>query len=243
MTGFDVMGGVELTMYAAIMIAVVSIVMGRDTAQRLKCAVALTGWFVIVVILAATGALHDQPGIRSAGLGLAVVVPIGLMWLALMRVPSLRHGLDHAPLAILVGVHAVRILGVSFLILEASHRLPAPFAPAAGWGDIIAGIAAIPVAWMVHRQTRGWRTALAVWNLYGLADLVSAVSLGMLSSPGPLRRIFTEPGTGLMSTLPWLLIPGFLVPLLATTHLMIFHRLVKSAPAHAFIGKKQPAGF
>jgi hypothetical protein len=29
-------------------------------------------------------------------------------------------------------------------------------------------------------------------------------------------------------TLPWLLIPGFLVPLLVTTHLAIFYRLTKS---------------
>jgi hypothetical protein len=44
-----------------------------------------------------------------------------------------------------------------------------------------------------------------------------------------------------MSTLPWLIIPGFLVPLLATTHIAIFHRLRAhraadvdaGAPAHA----------
>jgi hypothetical protein len=28
-----------------------------------------------------------------------------------------------------------------------------------------------------------------------------------------------------MTTLPWLLIPGFLVPLLAVTHLAVFYRL------------------
>jgi hypothetical protein len=32
-----------------------------------------------------------------------------------------------------------------------------------------------------------------------------------------------------MTTLPWLLIPGFLVPLLATAHLAIFYRLAKPA--------------
>ncbi len=129
----------------------------------------------------------------------------------------------------LVGVHVVRVLGVSFLILQASDRLPAPFAPLAGWGDIVAGLAAVPVGWLVYRQARGWRAAAVAWNLLGLADLIVAVSLGVLSSPGPLRRIFAEPGTGLMSTLPWLLIPGYLVPLLATTHLAIFYRLGKPA--------------
>ena len=36
--------------------------------------------------------------------------------------------------------------------------------------------------------------------------------------------------TGLMATLPWLLIPGFLVPLLATTHLVIFYRVLRRDP-------------
>lgn len=101
MTSFDVLGAVELTMAAAIMVAALSAVMGHGTAHRAGIAAALGGWFVIVVALAATGALHDRRGIAAAGLGLAVVVPIVFMWLALLRVPSLREGLDHAPLEVL----------------------------------------------------------------------------------------------------------------------------------------------
>jgi len=229
MNTFDCLGAVELTMAAAIAVAPLSIVMGHDTVQRVKRAAVLAGWFLIVVALAATGALHDQRGIATAGVGLAVAVPVVLMWLALMRAPWLRERLDRAPLEVLVGVHVVRVAGVSFLILQASGRLPAPFAPSAGWGDIVAGLAAVPVAWLVYRQARGWRVLTIAWNMFGLADLVAAVSLGVLSSPGPLRRLFAEPGTGLMSTLPWLLIPGFLVPLLAVSHLAIFYRLAKGA--------------
>jgi hypothetical protein len=149
-----------------------------------------------------------------------------LICIALMRVTSLRSALNDAPLPVLVGVHGIRVLGVSFLILQAGNRLPAPFALEAGWGDIIAGIAAVPVAWLVYRQAQGWRLALTAWNFFGLADLIAAVSLGVLSTPGPLRRIFAEPGAGLMTSLPWLLIPGFLVPLLITIHLAIFYRLI-----------------
>jgi hypothetical protein len=235
MTTFDVIGGVELTMSAAIMVAALSVVFGRNIAERIRIAAVLSGWFVIVVILAATGAVNYQRGIGAPGLGLAVALPILLMWVALRRVPSLRDGLDRAPLSVLVGVHVVRVLGFSFLVLQASNRLPAPFAPAAGWGDIVAGVAAVPVAWMVRRQARGWRAALVAWNAFGMADLIAAVTLGVLSSPGPLRRIFAEPGTGLMSLLPWLLIPGFLVPLLFTTHLAIFYRLTKPARARTSI--------
>jgi hypothetical protein len=40
-----------------------------------------------------------------------------------------------------------------------------------------------------------------------------------------MRLIFAEPGSAIMTTLPWLLIPGFLVPLLFAVHIAIFIRL------------------
>jgi hypothetical protein len=229
MQRFDVLSGVLLTACAAIVVSVLCAVIGRDTMRRAGLALILGAWFVLVVILAATGALGSDHGIGTPGLGLAVALPIVLMSIALLRAPSLRQSIMGVSLAALVVVHIVRVLGVDFLILQAAGRLPAPFAPTAGWGDIVTGLAAAPVAWMVHRRAAGWRGALLAWNLFGLLDLVAAVSLGVLSAPGPLRRIFAEPGSGLMTTLPWLLIPGFLVPLLFTSHLAIFYRLARSS--------------
>jgi hypothetical protein len=235
MTTFDVIGAVELTMSAAIAVAALSILAGHNAVQRIKYSAILAAWFVIVVILAATEALGNAHGTGAPGLGIAVAAPIVLMCIALMCVPSLRSAFDVAPLSVLVGVHVIRVLGVSFLILMASNRLPAPFAPVAGWGDIVAGAAAAPVAWLVYQRAKGWRTVLTAWNLYGLADLIAAVTLGVLSSPGPLRRIFAEPGAGLMTSLPWLLIPGFLVPLLITVHLAIFYRLARQSQARLLV--------
>lgn len=232
MNTFDVFGGVELTASAAIMVAVVTLVFGRDQTTRLRLAVAMALWFAVVVILAATGVLGNERGIGVGGVGLAVLIPIVALSATLLRAPSLRQGLERAPLSILTAVHAVRILGISFLILRAQSRLPAPFAPVAGWGDILVGVFALPVAWLVARQAPAWRAALWTWNLLSLADLVTAITLGVLSSPGPLRAIFSEPGSGIMSSLPWLLIPGFLVPLLVTIHLAIFYRLIRAAREH-----------
>jgi hypothetical protein len=49
----------------------------------------------------------------------------------------------------------------------------------------------------------------------------------------------------LMSTLPWLLIPGFLVPLFVAIHIGIFVRLVQSeesAPGHNRLNRNNVAG-
>ena len=228
---FELVGAVELTASAAIVVAAVAIGFGRDAAMRGRLAIALGAWFVVVVALAATQALHYEHGIGSPGIGLAVGLPIVVLSVSLFRLLPLRQGVEQVSLSLLTAVHAVRILGMSFVLLHTQGRLPAPFAPVAGWGDIAVGVAALPVAWLVARRVAGWRGVLLVWNAIGLADLATAVTLGTLSAPGPLYFLTAEPATGLMSTLPWLIIPAFLVPILATTHLVIFYRLFRKESA------------
>jgi len=67
--------------------------------------------------------------------------------------------------------------------------------------------------------------ALLGWNVLGLLNLVVAVSLGAMSAPGPIRLFAAEPGSGIMTTLPWIIIPCFLVPALAFVHLTVLWRL------------------
>jgi len=177
--------------------------------------------------LAATRALYYEHGLGTPGLGLAVALPIAVLCATVARVQSLRESFHRVPLWLLVGVHMVRVLGINFVVLYAAHRLPAPFAPVAGWGDIFVGATAAPVAWLAYRQITSDRAIVWIWNLIGIADLIAAVGLGVTSSPGPARLIFTEPSSAIMTTLPWLLIPGFLVPLLFVIHIGIFVRLVK----------------
>src|SRR5438445_12327378 len=125
----DRIGSVELTASAAIMIAALSIGFGSSAAARPRIAAWLTTWFVIVVILAATRALYYEHGLGTPGLGLAVALPIVVLCLIVARVQSLRENFHRVPLWLLVGVHTVLLLGVSFIILLTAGRLSAPFAP------------------------------------------------------------------------------------------------------------------
>jgi hypothetical protein len=223
----DLIGSVELTASAAIVIAALSIGFGSSATTRLRAAVGLSAWFALVVILAATRALYYERGLGAPGLGIAVALPIAVLCFVVARVTSLREGFRRVPLWLLVGVHTVRVLGISFIILYAAGRLPAPFAPVAGWGDIFVGATALPAAWLAYRRPAMARPTLWIWNVIGLADLIAAIGLGVISSPGPQRLIFAEPSSAIMTTLPWLLIPGFLVPLLFAVHIGIFIRLAK----------------
>jgi hypothetical protein len=106
-------------------------------------------------------------------------------------VPASRRALAAIPLPALIGVHGTRLLGFLFLLLLAAGRLSAPFAPRAGWGDILAGSTAVPVAWALASRLTGARWLVLLWNSVGLLDLVDAAFLGVTSAPGsPLQLFF-----------------------------------------------------
>jgi hypothetical protein len=78
-----------------------------------------------------------------------------------------------------------------------------------------------------------------LWNAIGISDLVAAIALGTLSAPGPLQMFAAPPTSAIMTALPWLIVPGFIVPSLVFIHVVIFYRLAgaeNSAPGHPWLG-------
>jgi hypothetical protein len=230
----DLLIAVTATASAAVVIAALTLSAPASPAERVGATGVLIAWFLVAVILAATGAVAPD-GFGTPVVGLSVLVPIVAGALLAARSELVRNALYGIPLPVFVAVNALRVFGVFFLILYADGRLPAPFAPSAGWGDIAVGVAAVPVALVVARQAAGWRPLAFVWNLVGIADLALAVGLGVTSAVDSPLRIFADgPDTSLMAALPMFLIPGFLVPFFVLTHLAVFVRLARA-------GKRAPA--
>ena len=189
------------------------------------------GWVVLIIAIAASGGFAPRVigPVPGPVLGFGVLVIGGLA--AWFWWPAFRDTLLGLPLSALIGINAFRIAGVFFLILFAQGRLSAPFAQSAGWGDIITGLVAIPLAVTTAAGTIPSRRLIAAWNAFGALDLFAAILLGALSSPGTPFRVFTEgPGTVVMATLPWVIIPTTLVPLWLLVHLTVARRF-RSAPA------------
>ena len=219
---FDLLSTVGITASAAVVIATFVGLFGSSLTQRISIGAAMTLWFIGVVWLGAPGT------IGTPMLGAAVLIPIAVLSVVGFGSSIIRGRLQSAPLPALIALHAIRLLGVLFVLFYAAKRLPAPFAPVAGWGDITIGATALPIAFWVARQPDTARSAVLVWNVLGLADLVLAVSLGALSAPGPIRMLFGDPSSALMGSLPLILIPCFLVPSLSFVHLVVFYRTLRT---------------
>jgi hypothetical protein len=236
---FETLSTIGLTASASLVIGFLACTMAETPRGRLTIAGVLAAWFALVLAIGAGGALDPARGLGVPALGLTVALPVAALVGAFFAFQPIRAAMLATPLSALVAVNTIRILGVIFVALYAAGRLPPPFAPSAGWGDIIVGVTAPPLAWSIARFGARVRILTLLWNVFGAADLVNAVALGALSAPGPLNAFAGPPTSAIMTSLPWLMIPGFLVPSLFFIHLVIFRRLLARAeasePAHSWL--------
>jgi len=144
--------------------------------------------------------------------------------------PAARAAMLSVPMPLMVGLNVGRVFAFMFLLLAAQGRLAGPFPYFAALGDIITGIAAlwvmqIAVAPDKHAGAQARRT-IAVWDLFGTADLVLAIFLGVTSAEGsPLQLFHSPPGSEAMQYLPWSFVPTVLVPLWLILHAIVWVKL------------------
>ncbi len=128
------------------------------------------------------------------GLGLTFTEPV-------------RQILGQVSIAGLVGLQVYRNAGAVFLIAYffSDMGLSREFAVNAGWGDILTGMLAIPVALAAHARLPFWRTVVVVWCFIGAGDLVLAPATAVLyGGPGvddfPINviPIFLGPPLGIL---------------------------------------------
>ncbi|MFN7133468.1 MAG: hypothetical protein ACK4N5_15415, partial [Myxococcales bacterium] len=91
------------------------------------------------------------------------------------------------------------------------------------------------------KRQRWAHRVLPWWNTGGLLLVATIFTIAVLSAPGPQRVFLNEPSSAAAGTLPWIWLPGLLVPLAVWTHVVVFVRLgsgtdARPGRAHASTG-------
>jgi len=184
----------------------------------------IAAWFIVALSASALRLFTNDANRFGLAVAFAALTPIILFFLWFAASAKFREFVLSLNPRILTFIQAWRILGITFVILEARGVLPAIFALPAGYGDMAIGVTAPFVAWKLVSPSH--RSGFILWQFLGMADLVTAVTLGttagLLSPHGPSMVA--------MTVLPLSLIPTFIVPLL-----LIFH-VICIAQARAWKG-------
>ena len=180
-------------------------------------------WLAAAFVLGATGAFALLPPPWPQIIVLVLTISAIVVS---TRVPGVHAWVESIPLPRLVGIHAVRFIGVVFLVLGARGALSPLFAARAGWGDVIAASGAIVLVLSGLPRTTLHRWGYLAWNTFGVLDLVVAVGTAtIVAFRGDI------PGMEPITRVPLVLVPTLLVPLLFTAHIEIYRRLKRPPDA------------
>jgi hypothetical protein len=212
-----------------------------DRARTVRtAAVNLLGWLVVAVALGAFGVYHGNSN-EVPTMQYGIVVPILIGALMIWRSDTVRRVIAAVPQSWLVGIQLYRALGVIFLILYATGKLPGQFALPAGVGDIGIGLLAPVVGLGYARAPQTTAGLVAAWNAFGIFDLIVAVGTGFLTAPSLLVSTAVQPTSELMTVLPMVLIPVYLVPLSIVLHLASLAKLHRESRAPQTHGRTASA--
>jgi hypothetical protein len=184
-------------------------------------AVVFTAWLVGVVLLAGNDFFRFD--VRPRGIPIALVTTLGVGYLVLFS-RTFREIIAAIPQHWLIAIQTVRILGGVFLIRYFEGELPGLFAIPAGVGDVLTGVFAPLVAYWWFAGKPYARGAAIAWNLFGMADLVIAVTIGTLTGGGGGGIVF-----------PIVLIPIYAVPRAFLIHSYSLIGLLRKTSQHSAI--------
>ena len=194
-------------------------------AAWLAVALVLTIWIGTIWALGANGKFQGTIIGNVPSLPIAILIPVLLGSLVLTRWKAVGSLLDATPASWLVGIQVYRILGGMFLVYWIAGSMPGAFALPAGIGDVATGLLALPAAvWVASGLPIGRRIGIR-WNLFGLIDFAVAITMGMLTAPGPAHLLARAHPNTQIATFPTVMIPAFAVPFSALLHVLSLRQL------------------
>ena len=173
-----VFGGIAIIFPAFFVILGLAEVSAEAARWRRRLVLILCAWFAIPLTVG-----------WFVPLAFPIFLPFALIPIAagfaLSFHPAVAELLARAPTHLLVWLSVYRTLGFVFLaVYWMGGDLSWGFARNAGWGDVLTGVLAVPVGWMLWRRVRGAEAALIGWSIIGIGDLILAPASARMFGAG-----------------------------------------------------------
>jgi hypothetical protein len=210
---------------AVVQIALNRITLPNKRAWQIGSTLFIGGVGLLALSFSLSGRYTNQ-NVNSAGLiPLLITVMIATNVTLLFISSAYRQLVDNIPLHWLIGSNVLRIVpGVILLAFSDMRLLPPAMSLEAGYGDILSGLLAIPVAYFIYWKTSYARRVAVAWSIFGLLDLVNALYLGQTTIPAWTQAL-AQTGQPIDYVNLFLMLPTYGVPLFLVAHIWIFRRL------------------
>ena len=204
---------------------------GQRRATWLAVMIPYTLWMAVAWSAAINGVFRT--GTRLPALPIAIFLPVIIGAPLLLFSKRVGQVLDSMPASWLIALQLYRVFGSWALVAALRGTLPGVFGVPAGIGDTLTGLLAMPAAIALAAGTAQGRRGAIIWNIFGLADFVVAVTLGAITSPGPFQLIVPHvPSIG-AGAYPGVLTPAFVVPSSILLHFLSLRQISRRSRAEA----------
>jgi hypothetical protein len=219
---------------AALFVSAQSRLAGETIAERRRGSLAgmlvVGTWLTVPGLLARSGALSDFSRMPPPFAWLMLAVTAATFALAFS--PLGTRLVAHAPIAGLVGYQVFRVPVEYWLhAMHGNGSIPVQMTWSGRNFDVVSGISALAVALLAARRNAP-RALIAGWNLLGCALLANIVTVAFLSAPTPLRAFANEPANTIVTQLPYVWLPAFLVQAALFGHLLVWRWLARAGRTH-----------
>ncbi len=155
-----------------------------------------------------------------------VILPVIISVIFLARAPKLSVFFNAVPLVWLILIQAFRIdMEIILWLLEKQALIPELITWNGRNFDIVIGLSAPLIAYFCYVK-KPWANQVAlIWNYLGIGFLLHVFILGLLSAPTPFRVFFTNPETIFIAHVPYIWLPGFVLPLAIFFHVAAIRKI------------------
>ena len=181
-------------------------------------------WLAFISSLSLSGFLQNFEAIPPR-MFIALVFPAVAM-IFFLRAPNTTVLVQQIPPQWFVYIQSFRILMEIILwLLFLGNVMPIQMSFEGLNFDILVGLTAPICAYLCFGKKPYYRIGL-LWNIAGLLLLANIVTIAVLSMPTPLRGFMNEPANTFVASMPFTLLPAFVVPVAMYMHALSIKQLL-----------------
>ncbi|MCD9855049.1 hypothetical protein LUD75_10045 [Epilithonimonas sp. JDS] len=191
--------------------------------------VGLVVWLLLQAVLTLNNIYNTHLQSLPPKIMLLGILPPILIITLLFATSKQRRFTDSLPLKNITYLNIVRIpVEIVLFWLFINKAIPELMTFEGRNYDILAGISAPVIAYLVFTKKKLSRNVLLIWNFICLGLLLNIVVNALLSAPSPLQKFaFEQPNIAILN-FPFSWLPTFIVPVVLFGHLVSIRQLLRN---------------
>ncbi|HTI92540.1 MAG TPA: hypothetical protein VL727_18220 [Puia sp.] len=176
-------------------------------------------WAVLLTVLSLSGFFADFSALPPR-VGLAVLLPLPIVLIVAFSRTGTQWLRGVLPQRLIYWQSFRILVEIALWVNYMRGLIPVQMSFEGRNFDVLSGLLAIPVAYYCFVRKSWPRWIVLAYNIVGLGLLLNIIIISVLSMPTPLRYFHNEPANTLLGHFPYIFLPGLLVPLAYSLHIL-----------------------